>query len=100
MAPINLNLDATTFILNGAFSRCEIATSDSEKENNDAYDRNRELIDVNSSLEFPTFAVNNRKLSFHTCMSWTMYLIFISVFKSAASCLIRFAKMITWKSYC
>ena len=63
MKPTNSNANADNFILDADFVRRKITTKYSQEENIYAYFRNRELIDANASLDFPKFAVSNRKMS-------------------------------------
>ena len=58
---MNLNDDATNLILDVSFVRFEIKTNDSKEENLDDFCRNRDIVDVNPSLDFPNIAVSNRK---------------------------------------
>ena len=66
MKAINLNADATNLILDTDDFRHEIKTNDLQEENIDAYCIDREIIDVNTSLDFSNFAVIDRKNSIFT----------------------------------
>ena len=61
MKPINLNADTTNLILDTDFVKREITSNPSQGENIDTYFRNKDLIDGKPSLDFPKFAVRNRK---------------------------------------
>ena len=62
MKPMILNDDDNHLTLETDFVKHEIASNHSKEENIKAYFRNKDLFNANSSLCFPNFALNDRKI--------------------------------------
>ena len=94
MKPINLNIDATTLIIDTDISKLNVISNKSEEYCSELLERCKYLIDENPNLNYPNFVIINRNNFYcHKCTSYVMCLIFLGIVKHRQNMLSVFNKI-------